>query len=112
MNVETVIRQCAWFNGAPESAFETLIEAARLKRFDQKKYLYRLGEEGEFVYGVVSGFVRIKISSVSSISRQEFAITEFSCNAWLGEFTLTNQLGCLKRKCCITQASFKYPNES
>jgi CRP/FNR family cyclic AMP-dependent transcriptional regulator len=88
MNFETVIRQCAWFNGAPDSAFETLIEAARLKRFEQKKYLYRLGEEGEFVYGVVSGFVRIKISSIHG---QEFAITEFSCNAWLGEFTLTNQ---------------------
>lgn len=88
MNFETVIRQCPWFNGAPNSAFETLIAAARLKRFDQKKYLYRLGEKAEFVYGVVSGFVRIKISSVHG---QEFAITEFSCNAWLGEFTLTNQ---------------------
>ena len=88
MNFETVIRQCPWFNGAPDPAFETLITAARLKRFDQKTYLYRLGEHGEFVYGVVSGFVRIKISSVHG---QEFAITEFSCNAWLGEFTLTNQ---------------------
>ncbi|MFT7088604.1 MAG: CRP-like cAMP-binding protein [Glaciecola sp.] len=88
MNVESVIRQCPWFNGAPESAFETLIEAARLKHFEQKKYLYRLGEEGEFVYGVVTGFVRIKISSIHG---QEFAITEFSSNSWLGEFTLTNE---------------------
>ncbi len=88
MNFETVIRRCPWFNGAPESAFETLIEAARLKRFDQKKYLYRLGEEGEFVYAVVSGFVRIKISSING---EEFALTEYSCNSWLGEFTLTNE---------------------
>ena len=88
MNFETVIRQCAWFKGVPDTAIETLIAAAKLKIFDQKKYLYRLGEQGEFVYGVVSGFVRIKISSLHG---QEFAITEFSCNSWLGEFTLTNQ---------------------
>ena len=88
MNIENVIRQCTWFIGAPDSAFETLIEASRLKSFEQKKYLYRLGEEGEFVYGVVTGFVRIKISSIHG---QEFAITEYSCNSWLGEFTLTNE---------------------
>jgi CRP-like cAMP-binding protein len=88
MNIENVIRQCIWFIGAPDSAFETLIEAARLKSFEQKKYLYRLGEEGEFVYGVVTGFVRIKISSIHG---QEFAITEYSSNSWLGEFTLTNE---------------------
>ena len=88
MDFESVIRQCPWFNGAPESAFKTIIDAARLKHFEQKNYLYRLGEEGEFVYGVVSGFVRIKISSIYG---QEFAITEFSSNSWLGEFALTNQ---------------------
>jgi CRP/FNR family cyclic AMP-dependent transcriptional regulator len=88
MNLETVILQCPWFKGAPDSAFEILIASARLKSFDQKQYLYRLGEEGEFVYAVVSGFVRIKISSIHG---QEFALTEYSCNSWLGEFTLTNE---------------------
>jgi CRP-like cAMP-binding protein len=85
MNVETVIRQCAWLNGAPESVFERVIAAARLKQFKQKNDLYRLGDIGEFVYGIVSGFVRIKISSFDG---QEFAITEFSQNDWLGEFSL------------------------
>jgi CRP-like cAMP-binding protein len=47
-----------------------------------------LGETGEFVYGVMTGFVRIKISSLMG---QEFAITEFSCNDWFGEFALTEQ---------------------
>jgi CRP/FNR family cyclic AMP-dependent transcriptional regulator len=88
MNLETVILQCPWFKGAPDSAFEILIASARLKSFDQKQYLYRLGEEGEFVYGVESGFVRIKISSING---EEFALTEYSCNSWLGEFTLTNE---------------------
>jgi CRP/FNR family cyclic AMP-dependent transcriptional regulator len=88
MNLETVILQCPWFKGAPDSALEILIASARLKSFDQKQYLYRLGEEGEFVYGVESGFVRIKISSING---EEFALTEYSCNSWLGEFTLTNE---------------------
>jgi CRP-like cAMP-binding protein len=88
MNLETVILQCPWFKGAPDSAFEILIASARSKSFDQKQYLYRLGEEGEFVYGVESGFVRIKISSING---EEFALTEYSCNSWLGEFTLTNE---------------------
>ena len=64
MNFESVIKRCPWFKGAPDSAFEALIDVARLKHFEQKNYLYRLGEEGEFVYGVLSGFVRIKISSI------------------------------------------------
>lgn len=88
MKFESVIRQCAWFKGAPEAVFETLISVARVKQYEQKNYLYRLGEEGEFVYGVVTGFVRIKISSLHG---QEFAITEFSSNSWLGESSLTNE---------------------
>ena len=62
--------------------------SARLKHYENKKYLYRLAQESDFVYAVVSGFVRIKISSLGG---QEFSITEFSANEWLGEFSLTNQ---------------------
>lgn len=88
MNFESIIRQCVWLNGAPESAFESVIAAARVRQFEERTYLYRLGETGEFVYGVVTGFVRIKISSLTG---QEFAITEFSRNDWLGEFALAEQ---------------------
>lgn len=88
MNKESVIRQCPWFKGLPEDAFNTLCKAARLKHFERKKFLYRLGDRGEFVYGIVNGFVRIKISSIDG---QEFAITEFSSNNWFGEFALTDE---------------------
>jgi CRP-like cAMP-binding protein len=86
--IENAINQCEWFEGAPKSVFETLLKAARVKHFESKTFLYRLGEEGEFVYGVLRGFVRIKISSVQG---QEFAITEFSRNAWLGEFAIVGE---------------------
>jgi CRP/FNR family cyclic AMP-dependent transcriptional regulator len=65
-----------------------LVKAARIKHFADKKYLYRLGDTTESVYGVLSGFVRVKISSIQG---QEFAITEFSKDAWLGEFSLSEQ---------------------
>jgi CRP-like cAMP-binding protein len=83
-----IIKSCDWFKGVPEQGIEQLIKSARLKHYEHSKYLYRLTEESEFVYAVVSGFVRIKICSIQG---QEFSITEFSTNEWLGEFSLTNQ---------------------
>ena len=87
-SIDLLIKSCAWFKGVPEEGIETLIKAARLKYFEHSKYLYRLAQESQSVYAVVSGFVRIKISSIQG---QEFSITEFSANEWLGEFSLTNQ---------------------
>jgi CRP/FNR family cyclic AMP-dependent transcriptional regulator len=85
---DLIIKTCDWFKDIPEAGIETLIKSARVKHYQHSKYLYRLTEESEFVYAVVSGFVRIKISSIQG---QEFSITEFSTNEWLGEFSLTNQ---------------------
>ncbi|TWX64167.1 Crp/Fnr family transcriptional regulator [Colwellia demingiae] len=83
-----LINSSAWFEGVPEEGRDMLIKSARLKHYENKKYLYRLAQESDFVYAVVSGFVRIKISSIAG---QEFSITEFSANEWFGEFSLTNQ---------------------
>jgi len=83
-----LINSCAWFNDVPVEGREVIIKSARLKHYENKKYLYRLAQESDFVYAVVSGFVRIKISSIAG---QEFSITEFSANEWLGELSLTNQ---------------------
>ncbi|WP_019028828.1 Crp/Fnr family transcriptional regulator [Colwellia piezophila] len=87
-SINLLINSCAWFDDVPEEGRETIIKSARLKHYDNKKYLYRLAQESDFVYAVVSGFVRIKISSIGG---QEFSITEFSANEWLGELALTNQ---------------------
>ncbi|MFQ3288436.1 MAG: CRP/FNR family cyclic AMP-dependent transcriptional regulator [Alteromonadaceae bacterium] len=86
--IEQMIRHCNWFKGVPDEAYHELIKAARIKYFADKKYLYRLGDTTESVYGVISGFVRVKISSIEG---QEFAITEFSTDSWLGEYLLSDQ---------------------
>lgn len=87
-NIELLIRECSWFQGIPDKAVSVLTKAARIKHFESNKYLYRLEEKTESIYSVISGFVRIKISSIQG---QEFAITEFSTNAWFGEYSLTNK---------------------
>ncbi|WP_211357833.1 Crp/Fnr family transcriptional regulator [Colwellia demingiae] len=87
-SINFLINSSAWFEGVPEEGRDMLIKSARLKHYENKKYLYRLAQESDFVYAVVSGFVRIKISSIAG---QEFSITEFSANEWFGEFSLTNQ---------------------
>jgi hypothetical protein len=46
MNFESFIRQCVWFNGALDSAFGALIEAARSKRFDQKNICIDWAKKG------------------------------------------------------------------
>lgn len=86
--IEQHIRACDWFNELPDIAINTLVKSARIKNFEDKKYLYRLGSNGEFVFGIISGVVRVKISSIQG---QEFSITEFSAGDWIGEFALTNQ---------------------
>ena len=86
--IHLAIKNCGWFKAVPEQGLESLVKSARLKHFDNDQYLYRLGQQSDYVYGVVAGFVRIKISSVDG---QVFSITEFSANEWLGELALTNQ---------------------
>jgi CRP-like cAMP-binding protein len=87
-SVDYLVKTCSWFEGVPKKGIETLIKAARLKHYENSQYLYRLAQNNDFVYAIVSGFVRIKISSIEG---QEFSITEFSANEWLGEFSLTDQ---------------------
>ncbi len=87
-DLKQIIQACPWFQGLPDAAFATLEKNARVRHFDSNKYLYRLEEKTDSIYTVLSGFVRIKISSIQG---QEFSLTEFSSNAWFGEYSLTDK---------------------
>ena len=86
--IEQVLQECNWFQGITDSGFEELAKVARIKCYKDRTYLYRLEDTSNYVYCVLSGFVRIKISSIQG---QEFAITEFSTDSWLGEFSVTDK---------------------
>jgi hypothetical protein len=68
-SIDFLIRNCDWFSDVPEQGIDILIKSARLKHYENSKYLYRLAQESDFVYGVVCGLGRIKNSI---IKRQKF----------------------------------------
>jgi CRP-like cAMP-binding protein len=82
------ITQSPWFQGLPFEAIQELIESAKTVPHEENTYLYRLGDQGHNIYCVLSGAVRIKISSVLG---QEFAITDFNVGGWLGEMAITEK---------------------
>ena len=71
-----------WFQDVPQEGLERLAQAATLKSLPVNHRLYSLGEPTTEIYGLVSGRVRI---SVSSPQGQEFATVDHEPGAWLGE---------------------------
>ena len=71
-----------WFTDLPADGLGRLAEAATVKQYAVNHRLYTLGEPTTEIYGLLSGRVRI---SVSSPQGQEFATTDHEPGAWLGE---------------------------
>ena len=86
--IEKAINHSPWFQGLPQEAVAELIESAKTVPHEDQTYLYRLGEQSHTIYCVLSGSVRIKISSVLG---QEFTITDFNLGGWLGEIAITEK---------------------
>jgi CRP/FNR family cyclic AMP-dependent transcriptional regulator len=81
------IAACAWFEGIPGCALEKLASEARVKYYSKQSYLYRTEELSREVYCIIEGRVRIRIRGAEG---QEFALTDFGANAWLGDGILLN----------------------
>ena len=76
------IEDSSWFEGAPPEVLNRLADAASVRLFPANSFLWSLGEANTEVFGVLSGRVRI---SVSSAMGQDFAIIDRESGAWLGE---------------------------
>ncbi|MBT8114531.1 MAG: Crp/Fnr family transcriptional regulator [Arenicella sp.] len=83
--VTGVIRRSGWFQGLPEEAIEQLKAKAQVKSYEPGQFLYLVGERQLFVYCVLSGVVRV---SVTSIMGQEFVLTDLRPESWMGEISL------------------------
>ncbi len=79
------IAASAWFEGLPSDAIEMLAARAVLKTYTANQCLYLVNEQAVAVYGIMSGTVRV---SVSSSDGQEFILTHLGAGAWLGEAAL------------------------
>ena len=85
-NIDKIIREFPWFSHLPHKALQKLAVSAQIKRYATSDYLYRVGEKTSSVYCLLSGRLRI---SVSSHMGQEFALTDLDPQYWLGEAALT-----------------------
>lgn len=80
-----IIAASPWFEGIPDEQLDKLATAAVIKRFPANSYLWTAGQVTADIYSVVSGRVRITITSETG---QEFALDDWEQGAWLGEQVL------------------------
>ena len=85
-----MISDSSWFVGLPEPALQQLAAAATIRPYDRGSYLFTEGELDTDVYCVVTGRIRIAISSTGG---HDFAVTDLTHGAWFGEQGLVSDRG-------------------
>ena len=85
-----IIARSPWFQGVPDAGITKLAAAATLKTFPVNSFLYLQGEPTTELYCIVSGRVRISISSAHG---HEFTLVDREQGTWLGEPGLANDKG-------------------
>jgi CRP-like cAMP-binding protein len=76
-----IISDSPWFQGLPEKPLARLIESARVRSYRKNSYLYTSGEMGSEVFCLLSGRVRLLLTSAIG---QEYAVTDYDAGTWLG----------------------------
>ena len=71
--IREFIAASSWFDGAPNDVLDKLADAAKVKQFHANSYLWSMGETNAEIFGVLSGRVRV---SVSSTTGQEFVFVD------------------------------------
>lgn len=90
VNPLDMISDSPWFVGLPEETLLQLSGAAVIRPYDRGSYLFTEGEVDTDVYCVVTGRIRIAISSTAG---HDFAITDLTHGAWFGEQGLVSDRG-------------------
>ncbi|RLQ22784.1 Crp/Fnr family transcriptional regulator [Seongchinamella sediminis] len=85
-----MIGDSPWFVGLPASLLQQLAQAASIRPFNRGAYVFTEGEIDTDVYCVVTGRIRIAISSEGG---HHFAITDLTHGAWFGEQGLVSETG-------------------
>ncbi|MEH6590401.1 MAG: Crp/Fnr family transcriptional regulator [Halioglobus sp.] len=84
-DVKAVVQRCPWFQGIPEQGLAKLVAAAQVKQWPVGSCLYAVGESTNVVHCVLSGRVRLYISSATG---SEFTITDREQESWLAQQSL------------------------
>ena len=84
-----IISRSPLFDGLPAEALQRLANQSHVRTLDKNAYLYTIGDSCCDVFCILSGRVRLLLSSELG---QEFAINDLEPEAWLGEQFLANDL--------------------
>ena len=89
IDIKGIISRSPWFEGLPAEIQARLADAARIRSYRKNSYLYTIGETSRDVYCILSGRIRLLLSSAIG---QEYAINDLEAEAWLGEQFLATDL--------------------
>ncbi|MEM9402870.1 MAG: Crp/Fnr family transcriptional regulator [Pseudomonadota bacterium] len=84
-DIVAAVRHAVWLTGIEDATIEHIASQAKIRRYPVDSYVFAVGDPCEDIYGVLSGRIRIKLSSESG---QEFAIVDQTEDAWFGEFAI------------------------
>ena len=84
-DIVAAVRGAVWLQDIDDKSIEQIASHARIRRYATDSYVFSIGDPCEDVYGVLSGRVRIKLTSEAG---QEFAIIDVTENSWFGEFAI------------------------
>jgi|TARA_B110000914_G_scaffold74382_1_gene65396 CRP/FNR family cyclic AMP-dependent transcriptional regulator len=87
-DISETIQTSPWFQNIPSQGVEKLVQSAQVKHLAAQQYLYQVGENTTSIYCILSGRLRISITSQSG---QEFALNDFAAQYWLGDFALVDE---------------------
>jgi CRP-like cAMP-binding protein len=88
--LQAIIARSPWFADLPEEAHRQLASAASTRFLPVNSYIYQQGRPTTEIYGLLSGRVRITISSPNG---QEFALVDHEPDTWLGQPALLGDEG-------------------
>ena len=88
--LQIIIARSPWFADLPEKAHRLLASAASVRFLPVNSYIYQQGLPTTEIYGLVSGRVRVSISSPNG---QEFALVDHEPGTWLGQPGLLGDQG-------------------
>ena len=84
---EQIISRSPYFANIPDSAAHELVAASKIVEYKTNEFIFTIGEVTTFVFCILSGRVRV---SIASSAGDEFAVTDFKAEQWLGQESLFN----------------------
>lgn len=87
-SIVAVISRGDWFEDIPPDAVQMLASRSVVKTYAPDQFIYLVGERPKHIYCVLSGRVRV---SVTSSMGQEFVLTDMHAESWLGEASLIGE---------------------